>query len=131
MCAPERSKTIDCRAPQAARAARLEAELRAAKRREEKLAALQFRLREDVKAAGTDVRWASLPWLWGPTEAPALMTRPASSTQEPLLLYWFESYLRYSRLVADCSAACSVVMCNPCVVHYWPLAGTHWFSASD
>ncbi len=41
---------------QSGRAAKLEAELRAAKRREEKLAALHFRLREDVKAAGTDPR---------------------------------------------------------------------------
>ena len=33
---------------------KLEAELRGAKRREEKLAALHFRLREDVKAAAGD-----------------------------------------------------------------------------
>ena len=36
------------------RLAKLEAELRAAKRREEKLAALHFRLREDAKAARLD-----------------------------------------------------------------------------
>ena len=42
----------------AERVGALEAELRRAKRREEKLAALQFRLREDLRACGGDVRRA-------------------------------------------------------------------------
>ncbi|KDD71684.1 hypothetical protein H632_c4569p0, partial [Helicosporidium sp. ATCC 50920] len=42
--------------PEAAEAAqRLEAELRRSKRREEKLQALQFRLREDVRESGGDL----------------------------------------------------------------------------
>ena len=39
------------------RCAALEAELRRSKRREEKLAALHFRLKEDVRTGGGDVRW--------------------------------------------------------------------------
>ena len=35
----------------------LEAELRRSKRREEKLAALQYRLREDLKQNQGDIRW--------------------------------------------------------------------------
>ena len=37
----------------------LEAELRRSKRREEKLAALQYRLREDLKQNQGDIRWNS------------------------------------------------------------------------
>ena len=54
---------------QGGRAAKLEAELRAAKRREEKLAALHFRLREDVKAAGSDPRYVGGPRLNRPSRA--------------------------------------------------------------
>ena len=42
----------------AERVSTLEAELRRAKRREEKLAALQFRLREDLRACGGDLKCA-------------------------------------------------------------------------
>ena len=38
----------------------LEAELRRSKRREEKLAALQYRLREDLKQNQGDIRWMPL-----------------------------------------------------------------------
>ncbi len=41
---------------QAERVAALESELRRSKRREEKLTALQFRLREDLKECGGDPR---------------------------------------------------------------------------
>ena len=41
------------------RCAQLEADLRRSKRREEKLAALHFRLKEDVKAGGGDLRFVS------------------------------------------------------------------------
>lgn len=41
---------------QAERVAALETELRRSKRREEKLAALQYRLREDLKSCGGDTR---------------------------------------------------------------------------
>jgi hypothetical protein len=43
---------------QAERLAQLDAELRRSKRREEKLAALQFRLKEDLRACGGDLRCA-------------------------------------------------------------------------
>ena len=41
----------------AERISALEAELRRSKRREEKLAALQYRLREDLKQNQGDIRW--------------------------------------------------------------------------
>lgn len=44
---------------QAERVAALETELRRSKRREEKLTALQYRLREDLKAGGGDARCGS------------------------------------------------------------------------
>jgi len=43
----------------AMRVALLESELRAAKRRETKLAATHFRLRQDIAEAGGDLRWVS------------------------------------------------------------------------
>ena len=48
----------------AAKCTALEAELRGCKRREEKLQAMQFRLREDVKVAGADLRCECLCKAW-------------------------------------------------------------------
>lgn len=47
----------------AKRVALLESELRAAKRRETKLAATHFRLRQDIAGAGGDLRWVSRAWI--------------------------------------------------------------------
>ena len=56
------------------RCAALEAELRRSKRREEKLAALHFRLKDDVRTGGGDVRW-------GLMSAAAMKDRPGAGEQ--------------------------------------------------
>ena len=57
---PSLSWQPPCAQAAAERVTALEAELRRAKRREEKLAALQFRLREDLRAGGGDLQCACL-----------------------------------------------------------------------